>query len=160
MGILDKAVNRDGSGGFAGGLVRLVLRFFQFVLALTVAGLYGVDLQKANYADGKWVYAEVVAGLSAVTCLVYAGLFFLPSEKFFAWDWVLFILWTALFGLFGNMYIGEHPTPEQGGVRRMRNAVWVDLTNMLLWLITAIWGTVAFFRSRGGRSLHTGRAKV
>lgn len=42
MGILDKAVNRDGSGGFAGGLVRLVIRFFQFVLALTVAGLYGV----------------------------------------------------------------------------------------------------------------------
>lgn len=41
MGILDKAVNRDGSGGFVGGLVRLVLRFFQFVLALTVAGLYG-----------------------------------------------------------------------------------------------------------------------
>lgn len=106
MGILDKAVRRDGSGGFAGGLIRLVLRFFQFVLALTVAGLYGVvclvsscsalptsdpsqDLQKASYADGKWVYAEVVAGLSAVTCLVYAGLFFLPSEKLFAWDWIL-----------------------------------------------------------------------
>lgn len=47
------------------------------------------DLQKASYADGKWVYAEVVAGLSAVTCLVYAGLFFVPSEKFFAWDWIL-----------------------------------------------------------------------
>lgn len=105
MGFLDKAVNRDGSGGFVGGLIRLVLRFFQFVLALTVAGLYGTvsypyqlplrtsdtmqDLQKADYADGKWVYAEVVAGLSAVTCLVYAGLFFVPSEKFFAWDWVL-----------------------------------------------------------------------
>lgn len=70
------------------------------------------------------------------------------------------ILWTALFGLFGNVYIGSNPTPEQSDQRRMKNAVWVDLTNMLLWLITAIWGTVAFFRSRGGRTLHTGRAKV
>lgn len=41
MGFLDKAVNRDGAGGFVGGLIRLILRFFQFVLALTVAGLYG-----------------------------------------------------------------------------------------------------------------------
>jgi hypothetical protein len=47
------------------------------------------DLQKASYADSKWVFAEVVAGLSAVTVLVYAGLFFVPTEKFFAWDWVL-----------------------------------------------------------------------
>jgi hypothetical protein len=70
------------------------------------------------------------------------------------------ILWVALFGLFGNMYIGENPSPEQSGLQRMKNAVWVDLTNMLLWLVTAIWGTVAFFMHRGGRTLHTGRAKV
>ena len=34
-------------------------RFAQLVLALTVVGLYGVDLHKANklgkYSDGKWV---------------------------------------------------------------------------------------------------------
>jgi hypothetical protein len=44
----------------------------------------------------------------------------------------------------------------------MKNAVWVDLANMLLWFITAVWGTVAFFlhRRSGGRTLHTGRAKV
>ncbi|KJX98181.1 hypothetical protein TI39_contig429g00011 [Zymoseptoria brevis] len=160
MAILDKAINRDGSGGVIGGVVRLVLRFFQFVLALTVAGLYGVDLQRADHADGKWVFAEVVAGLSAVTILLYAGLFFIPSQKLFPWDWILFILWTALFGLFGNMYIGEQPTPEQHGLQRMKNAVWVDLTNMLLWLITAVWGTVVFFLHRSGRTLHTGRAKV
>lgn len=70
------------------------------------------------------------------------------------------ILWTALFGLFGNMYIGEHPTPEQGGIGRMKNAVWVDLVNMLLWFVTAVWATVSFFRSRRSRTLHTGRATV
>jgi hypothetical protein len=36
-----------------------VLRFLQFVLAITVCGLYGVDLHNAaeqgKYADSKWV---------------------------------------------------------------------------------------------------------
>jgi len=36
-----------------------ILHFFQFVLALTVAGLYGVDLTRAKnegkYTDSKWV---------------------------------------------------------------------------------------------------------
>lgn len=36
-----------------------VLRFFQLVLALTVCGLYGVDLTNArnagSHADGRWV---------------------------------------------------------------------------------------------------------
>ena len=70
------------------------------------------------------------------------------------------ILWTAVFGIFGKLYIPAHPTPKQSGQRRMKNAVWVDLTNMLLWLVTAIWGTIEFFRHRGGRTLHTGRAKA
>lgn len=42
----------------------------------------------------------------------------------------------------------------------MKNAVWVDLVNMLLWLVTAVMGVVVFFMMRGNRSLHTGRAAV
>lgn len=42
-----------------------VLRFLQFVLAITVCGLYGVDLHNAAvagvYADSKWVCSH--AGL-------------------------------------------------------------------------------------------------
>jgi hypothetical protein len=41
-----------------------VLHFFQFVLAITVCGLYGVDLQRArsagSYADSKWVCALMI----------------------------------------------------------------------------------------------------
>lgn len=70
------------------------------------------------------------------------------------------VLWTALFGLFGSMYIKDHPTPEQGGQRRMKNAVWVDLANMLLWLITFVYGLVIWIRRRQTRSMHTGRAVV
>ncbi|KAK7713025.1 hypothetical protein SLS57_007586 [Botryosphaeria dothidea] len=142
-------------GGLPGLLARVFLRFLQFVLALTVCGLYGVDLDNARkagaYADSKWVYAEVTAGLSAITCLVY----FLPMIKslfFFAWDWVLFILWIVVFGIFGKMYINEAPE-YVSGIVRMKHAVWVDLVNMLLWFITAMYGTVMWWMNRGGISM-------
>lgn len=92
MGALDFLGNNSSSGGVFGALIRLVLRFFQFVLAITVAGLYGVDLHHAKeagaYTDGKWAFAEVVAGLAAVTVLIYAIPFF-KSYWAFGWDWVL-----------------------------------------------------------------------
>ena len=75
-------------------------------------------------------------------------------------DWLIHpsILWVAVFGVFGKIYI--HAKPVDGGVRRMKNAVWVDLVNMLLWFLTTMVSMVAFLTMRGGRSLHTGRAAV
>lgn len=73
-------------------ITNIALRFLQFVFAITVAGLYGVDLNHARKyevdADSRWVYAEVVAGLSAVTALVFAVPFF-KSHWGFGWDGVL-----------------------------------------------------------------------
>lgn len=57
----------------------------------------------------------------------------------------------------GKMYIKEHAEGD-GGIQRMKNAVWVDLTNALLWLITAILGVILFFKTRGAQSMWTGRA--
>lgn len=143
-------------------ILRIIARFLQFVLGLTVAGLYGTDLHNAaeahKYADSKWVYAEVVAGLSCITVLVYM-IPLVKSWALFAWDTILFILWLALFGVFGKMYINENPEGD-AGITRMKHAVWVDLVNMLLWFITAVYGAVIFFMHRRGRSLHTGRAQV
>jgi hypothetical protein len=77
------------------------------------------------------VYAEVTASLSAFLALLYLIPFM--SRVPFAWvaDTILFILWIALFGLFGNMYIKENAEGDSG-VQRMKNAVWVDLVNALL----------------------------
>ena len=69
------------------------------------------------------------------------------------------ILWAAVFGIFGKMFIHEKPEGNSG-IKRMKNAVWIDLINMLLWFFTAIFAAVWFFFLRGGRSLHTGRATV
>ena len=143
-----------------GSAFRLFLRVFQFILGLTVCGLYGVDLHRAArahaYTDGRWVYAEVVGGLSAGSVFVYL----IHWRWLVVWDFVLFILWTALFGIFGKIYIPAHPTPKQGGQRRMKNAVWVDLINMLLWFVTLCTGLVIFWMERGRKTLHTARADI
>jgi hypothetical protein len=159
-----------------------IFRFIQLVLALTVCGLYGVDLHAADkqhkYSDGKWVfplphplsqqfanrdciqvYAEVTASLSAFTALLYLIPFVSHIGLLFIWDTILFILWIALFGLFGNMYIHERAGGD-GGIQRMKNAVWVDLVNALLWLVSAVGMAVFWAQKRGGRTRWTGRAAV
>jgi len=146
-----------------GYIAHSVFRIIQLVLALTVCGLYGVDLHKANkehkYSDGKWVFAEVTASFSAVTAVLYLIPFMSRVPFAFAWDLILFILWISLFGLFGNMYIKEHAEGDSG-VQRMKNAVWVDLVNALLWLISAIGMSVYYFKHRHNRTRWTGRATV
>ncbi|KAH6718515.1 hypothetical protein BKA61DRAFT_303244 [Leptodontidium sp. MPI-SDFR-AT-0119] len=140
-----------------------VFRFIQIVFALAVCGLYGVDLNHANkagkYSDGKWVYAEVTAALSAFTALLYLIPFTSRIPFAFVWDTILFILWIALFGLFGNMYIKED-AEGNAGIKRMKNAVWIDLVNALLWLVSAVGMAFFWVKHRGGRSQWTGRAKV
>lgn len=69
------------------------------------------------------------------------------------------ILWVAVFGLFGKLYIKQN-AHHDSSVQNMKNAVWVDLTNMLLWLLSAAYGAVLFFRHRSHKSLFTGRADV
>lgn len=165
-----------------GYIAHSVFRFIQLVLALTVCGLYGVDLHKANrehkYSDGKWVflpnfcspnqstqtnrplqvYAEVTASLSAVTAALYLIPFFSRIPFLFAWDLILFILWIALFGTFGKMYINTQA--DDYGIQRMKNAVWVDLVNALLWLISACGMLVYWVKHRNNRTRFTGRATV
>jgi len=122
------------------------LHFLQFVLAITVCGLYGVDLhnaaQEGKYIDAKWVYAEVVGSLSAVTAVVYSTPCLLRFASVWIWNAVLFCLWAGLVGVFGSMYINQDPRDDPN-LMRMKNAVWVDLVSAVLWLVT----TVASFTS-------------
>ena len=105
----------------------------------------------------------VVGSLSAVTALILAVLplvmSYVTAALLFVWDCILFFLWVAVFGLFGSMYIHENQKGD-GGISRMKSAVWVDLVCMLLWLISAVMGAFYFLGSRKSRTLHTGRARV
>lgn len=77
---------------FIGFLVHTIIRFLQFVLAITVCGLYGTDLNAAHkahvYADSHWVFAVVVGALSAVTALVFM-VPFVKTYLAFGWDVIL-----------------------------------------------------------------------
>lgn len=185
-----------------GYLLFCILHFGQFVLAVTVCGLYGVELSRAaqagKNADGRWVgnsvalscdpcygvlicrcqvFAEVVGGLSAVTSLLYFIPFILRFALVWAWNLILFILWIALFGVFGSvsghrrsylqartndagqMYIKEDPEGN-GDIQRMKNAVWVVLANAILWLIATLGYFTYWWGHREHRSRFTSRAKV
>ncbi|KAI1492513.1 hypothetical protein F5X96DRAFT_667637 [Biscogniauxia mediterranea] len=129
---------------------RWVARGVQLILALIAAGIYArrVDLDRraGNPQASAWVYAVSTAGLSSITCLVYAVPNpFLRSHRLFAWDFVLFILWVAVFGAMASIFL---PLPDdqdeyQGtSVTLMTATVWLDLVNCLLWLITGVYGCV------------------
>ncbi|EWG39945.1 hypothetical protein FVEG_02560 [Fusarium verticillioides 7600] len=100
MGIKDLAISY---------VVFSTIHLFLFALALTTIGLYGTDLHNANkqgkYSDSKWVYAVVVGSISAVTCVLYFIPFVLRVAGFVVavWDFILFVLWIALFGVFGKV---------------------------------------------------------
>lgn len=42
----------------------------------------------------------------------------------------------------------------------MKNAVWVDLANLLLWLLTAVLMAGLWWKHRNNRSTFTARARV
>lgn len=61
------------------------------------------------------MYAEVVGGLSAGTTVLYMIPFILRFAFVWIWNLILFILWIALFGVFGN--VGE---PQHGNMPQKR----------------------------------------
>jgi hypothetical protein len=144
-----------------GALLRILARFFQFVLGITVIGLYAIDLDRARkahvYTDSKWVWAVVCGTLGALTSLI----FMLPLVKawfFFYVDTFVWLCYLIAFGIFGKMYIPEN-AEGNAGIKRMKNAVWVLLTNMLLWFLTAVYGAVVFWKTRKARTSLTGRGQ-
>jgi predicted membrane protein len=140
--------------GIYGVISRATLRTLQFIFAVTVAGLYGVDLAHATktktHAHTEWIYAEFVAALSALTCIVHCFVT-VTQVAWSAWDGVLFILWVAQVGVFGTVYTSavdiEHSIATLS-IPRMRAAVWIDLVNMLLWCATTVLGVGWCIRTR------------
>ncbi|KAI1131034.1 hypothetical protein F5Y10DRAFT_234510 [Nemania abortiva] len=154
MGLVDKTTNY---------VLFAILHISQFILAVTVIGLYGTDVDRSqkrgNDTDGKWVYAIVVASISAVTAILYLIPFILRLAVVPVWSFIVFVLWIALFGLFGSLYINKNPMGD-GDIQRMKNAVWVDLVNALLWLIGTGAAAADWWLHRDTRTRFTGRAKV
>ncbi|KAI9373546.1 hypothetical protein BJX61DRAFT_541607 [Aspergillus egyptiacus] len=143
-----------------------VLRILQFLLAITISALYGVDLRHATKAHvpapSEWIYAEVVACLSAITCIVHCAV---TTSRVWSciWDVVLFVLWLAQVGVFANIYYprtregyGEGPGEATTSVERMRGAMWVCVVSLVLSLGMVVFGVGGCFGRRSGRGVEGG----
>ncbi|KAB8975996.1 hypothetical protein FH972_026875 [Carpinus fangiana] len=92
MGIKSKVEQKSTALSY---IAKAVARTLQFALAVAVAGLYGyrlsADRSTGDETPHKWIYAEVVAGMSAATAIIYM-IPFVKTHVLFVWDMTLFHL--------------------------------------------------------------------
>ncbi|KIL87854.1 hypothetical protein FAVG1_08735 [Fusarium avenaceum] len=131
----------------AGLISHAVLRILQCIFAVVTAVLYGLDLAQATKdntrADASWVYAELVAGVSMIICIMQ--LFCMTA----VWYWglldaVVSVLWLAQFGVFASIYLNAEGDKDSmpASRSRMQVAVWVNLISLFLWFATTLYGII------------------
>jgi glucan phosphoethanolaminetransferase (alkaline phosphatase superfamily) len=128
----------------ATSLFRLSIRLLQFAFALASGISYAIELHRANnLSSTNFIYTQVVFGLSLLTLIIDS-----VTVRYyrFTWiiEWALVILWIACFGVFYQVYMdGEVEEGYQNvDLGRMKNAVWCDLINALLWMSSALFSSV------------------
>ncbi|KAI0403559.1 hypothetical protein F4802DRAFT_571024 [Xylaria palmicola] len=149
------------------------LHIIQAVLSIITIGIYAYDLSvNKEYIDehGKWarIYALVVGALSILYSAALLLSLILSSQSGPALNVIMSAQWASIFVLFGSAYFDPHTAHDArhaAHLRLMLVGVWVDLANMVLWIITAGASSLAFcldgIRQNGIRqSRLTGGAKV
>ncbi|KAJ4256203.1 hypothetical protein NW762_009281 [Fusarium torreyae] len=145
---------------------RLVCRGLQFIFAIIACGFYGHRVDKADDADYKygfspeWYYALTVAGLSAVTSILFVAvtplgalpligskLKLFKTYRAFAWDLILFVAWLVVFGIFAAIFLHRSSDDKYKGssTGAMKTAVWIDMVNSILWLVSGLYGCTKTF---------------
>jgi len=88
------------------------------------------NLYFCKSADNDQVYAVVVSSMAAITALIFMVISIFVQYRacaiLFPWEWILFIFWAALVGIFGKMYLHENPEMDSG-VKAMRTAAVFDM---------------------------------
>lgn len=144
---------------------RMVCRSLQFIFALIACGFYGNRVDADRKADDgfspEWMYAIIVAGLSAISAVLFiaasplGAIPFIGSKlkvfktyRAFAWDLGLFVAWIVVFGIFAGIFLKRDSDDEKykgSSTGAMKTAVWVDLVNVILWLVSGVYGAVKTF---------------
>ncbi|KAK2756581.1 hypothetical protein FQN54_005474 [Arachnomyces sp. PD_36] len=174
MGVLSKFVD-GGSGGSRSTistLLEAVLRFFQIIFGITVIGLYAQVVDKVeNWEDDfdgridfrlakSYPYTVAIGVISVISAIIYLILpIFLPRLlrlPLFFYDLFLFFNWVIVFGIFGNIFLKIDPFwfDVEGGadLKRMRDACYIDMINMLLWFVGGVWAGIRWRKGRNGGS--------
>lgn len=137
------------SAGFTGTIARAALRTLQFSISVILLGIYGSDLSHfpspsipASPGRTDWIFALVVNLLSAITCILHCFLTIKRMGWIF-WDLVLCVLYAALAGTFGTIYLGAVGSDNRDAtqsITAMKAGVAFALIGMALWLLTWIQG--------------------
>jgi hypothetical protein len=145
--------------GMVGVWMKLGCRFLQFVLGVTIFGIYCADMVAASshnaIPNGAWLLATTVGGLSAVTAIIFC----IPcvfSYLLFWWDWIIVILHSGVIGVFSKAYIAHKKESENNDefklygpdFGRQKAAAILDCISGCLWLGTAIMSTSIFLKIR------------
>lgn len=144
---------------------RMICRGLQFLFAIIACGFYGHRASSDDEADAgfspEWVFALIVAGLSAASALLYVAVTPLGAVPFvggrikllktyraFSWDLALCVAWLVVFGLFAGIFLHRGDgDPEYKGASTgpMKAAVWIDFVSVVLWLVSGVYGALKTF---------------
>ncbi|KAI9675536.1 MAG: hypothetical protein M1829_003340 [Trizodia sp. TS-e1964] len=142
-------------------LVSIPLRIGELAFGATVAGLVGKYLHDNDANDNlpgkRFIYTEVVAGLSILLALLWLIPF---ADGFIHWpvDLLLFVLWIVAFGLLvdfigplncGSVFAWGDIT-QQGTCERWKAAVAFTFLSAIFWLASALVGLWFIHRARRG----------
>jgi len=133
-------------------MISIILRLGELAFAAIVAGLTGVYLasQKgaSSWSLGRFIYTEVVAGLS----IIFAIIWLIPfSSSFIHWpaDFFISVMWFAVFGLLvswldggcGNIFNWDGITINDNNTCSQWKAnIAFAFLSAILWLVSAILG--------------------
>lgn len=138
---------------------RLVVRGLQFILGIVIVGIYGERVAKGREdsqdASVAWIYGLIVSVAACITALVFAVIApfgavsrRFKTHRFFWWDLTLFVLWITAFGVFAEIFLhrdGDDSSYKGSSTAVEKGAMWLDLTNSLLWLVSGIYGSLKVF---------------
>jgi hypothetical protein len=140
-------------GGSTGIYARATLRTLQFSSAIIAIGIYGSSLHQRIEVSNpitNEIYALVVALLSVFT-LGFHCLFTIKRVPFVLWDFVICVLWAALAGVYGTIYLAGADLAQEDQVKSldaMKAGVAFDLLSMAFWLLSSLQGCVWCCRAR------------
>ncbi|EED17622.1 integral membrane protein [Talaromyces stipitatus ATCC 10500] len=154
-------------------LFSVLLRLAELACAAVVAGIVGYYLHRwsddhlSAWAQGRWIYTEVIAGLS----LLLGLLWLIPTaHTFFIWpiDIIISLCWFAAFGLlvdaldgvdcgtaFSWGYIGHNDW-----CGRWKAAEAFSFLSAIIWLVSGILGIYFVWRVDRRRNYVYGRYSV
>jgi hypothetical protein len=132
-------------------IVSFVLRLAELAFAAVVAGINGEYLHRTKGVDswtqGRFIYTEVVAGLSIFLALIWLFPF---ASSFIHWpvDLLISICWFVAFGLIVNLigdscgyvFDWDNVSPRGDSCGKWKAVIAFSFLSAILWLVSALIG--------------------